>query len=98
MSQQIPIEVQERIEAMTEAFREQLEAMYVWINEAQGQEGPLAMHIEDKIRQWIRQVGADTQALLLEKMDHHRRKGATPCLQCDDLVYWHNYESRQYIM
>jgi hypothetical protein len=65
MNQQIPGEVQERIDRMTEAFREQLKAMYVWSNETQDKDGPLAMQIEDKIRQWIRQIGADTQALLL---------------------------------
>jgi len=97
MSQQIPVEVRERIDRMTEAFREQLEAMYVWSNETGSQDGPLAMQIEDRIRQWIRQIGADTQALLLEGMDHNRRKGKTPCPQCGEQVYWHNYEPRQYI-
>jgi hypothetical protein len=97
MSQQIPGEVRERIDRMTEAFREQLKAMYVWSNETQDKDGPLAMQIEDKIRQWIRQIGADTQALLLEEMDHNRRKGKTPCPQCGEEVYWHNYEPRQYI-
>ncbi len=97
MSQQIPVEVRERIDRMTEAFGEQLEAMYVWSNETRSQEGPLAMQIEDKIRQWIRQIGADTQALLLEGMDHNRRKGKAPCPHCGEQVYWHNYEPRQYI-
>jgi hypothetical protein len=97
MSQQIPGEVRERIDRMTEAFREQLEALYMWSNETQGQDGPLAMQIEDRIRQWVRQIGADTQALLLEGMDRNRRKGKTPCPQCGEQVYWHDYEPRQYI-
>jgi hypothetical protein len=97
MSQQIPAPVQERIERMAEAFRAQLMALYIWSNEGVAGEGPTALQIENRIRDWIRRIGEDTQALLLEGMDRDRRKGKAPCPRCGEEVYWKDYEPRQYI-
>lgn len=97
MSKEIPAEVQEQIDKMTEEFREQLVDLYVWSNEEQEDNKFTAMEIEEKIREWIRRIGGDTQVLLLGEMDRRRRKGKTPCPVCDEDVYWKDYEPRQYI-
>lgn len=97
MSEKIPAEVQGRIDKMTEAFREQLEALYVWSNGEHGGNEPTAMQIEEKVREWMRQIGADTQVLLLGEMDRNRRKGKRPCPVCGQEIYWNDYEPRQYI-
>jgi hypothetical protein len=89
--------VQERIDKMTEAFRQQLAALYAWSNGEPGDNEPTAMQIEDRIREWIRQIGADTQTLLLGEMDRNRYKGKRPCPVCGEEIYWKDYESRQYI-
>ena len=97
MSEKVPDNVQKQIDGMAEAFREQLMGLYVWSNEEQAGAEPTAMQIEEKIREWIRRIGEDTQVLLLEGMDRNRRKGKTPCPQCGEDEYWKGYEPRQYI-
>lgn len=97
MSQKIAAEVQERIDQMTEAFREQLVALYAWSNGEQTGEEPTAMQIEGRIRKWMARIGEDTQALLVAEMDHYRYKGKRPCPECGEAVYWKDYEPRQYI-
>jgi hypothetical protein len=97
MSEKIPDEVQGRIDKMAEAFREQLAALYVWSNEEPTGDEAMASQIEKRIREWIKRIGEDTQALLLEGMDRNRRKGKTACPRCSSEEYWKGYESRQYI-
>jgi hypothetical protein len=97
MSEKIPDNVQKRIDGMAEAFREQLMGLYMWSNGEQAGAGPTAMQIENKIREWIRRIGEDTQVLLMEGMDRNRRKGKMPCPQCSEEEYWKGYEPRQYI-
>ena len=97
MSEKIPDEVQGRIDRMAEAFREQLAALYVWSNEEPTGDEAMASQIEKRIREWIKRIGEDTQALLLEGMDRNRRKGKTVCPRCGSEEYWKGYESRQYI-
>jgi len=82
---------------MTEAFREQLEALYAWSNGEHGGKEPTAMQTEERVREWIRQIGEDTQVLLLGGMDRNRRKGKKPCPVCGEEIYWNGYEPRQYI-
>ena len=98
MSEKVPDNVRKQIDGMAEAFRERLMGLYVWSNEEQAGAEPTAMQIEDKIREWIRRIGEDTQVLLLEGMDRNRRKGKTPCPQCGEDEYWKGYEPRQYII
>ena len=98
MSEKVPDNVRKQIDGMAEAFRERLMGLCVWSNEEQAGAEPTAMQIEDKIREWIRRIGEDTQVLLLGGMDRNRRKGKTPCPQCGEDEYWKGYEPRQYII
>ena len=96
MSKAIPREVEKQIDKMTDAFRNNLVAMYKWSN-SETEPGPTAAAIEGKIRKWIQQIGQDTQQLLLGGMDRHRRKGKQKCPECSQEVYWKRYEPRNYI-
>ena len=80
MTKKIPDEVQKRIDKIAEAFRQRLIEMYQWSNEKE-EGAPTAVEIEDKIREWIQQIGEDTQLLMLGAMDRNRRKGKQPCPQ-----------------
>jgi len=95
MAKTIPSQVQQQIEKMVESFRKQLTGMYQWSNSEEHE--PAAVEIEDRIRKWIRQIGEDTQALLIGGMDRNRRKGKSPCPNCDLAVYWKGYEPRNYL-
>lgn len=95
MAKTIPAEVQKQIDEMTAAFRRKLTELYRWSNEEQ--EGPTVGEIEDQIRGWIRQLGEDTQLLVLGAMDRYRRKGKQACPQCGEEVYWERYEPRHYL-
>ncbi len=95
MVKTIPAEVQKQIDEMTAVFRRKLTELYRWSNEEQ--EEPTVGEIEDKIRGWIRQIGEDTQLLVLGAMDRHRRKGKQACPQCGEEVYWERYEPRHYL-
>jgi hypothetical protein len=97
MSKAIPDEVQRQIEQMTETFRQQLITLYEWSNGAQVDDEPRATEIEQRIRQWIGQIGQDTQILILGGMDRNRRKGKQGCPACDQAVYWKDYAPRNYI-
>lgn len=96
MSKRIPDEVQKRIDKIAEAFRQRLIEMYQWSNKEE-EHTPTAVEIEDKIREWIRQIGEDTQLLMLGAMDRNRRKGKQPCPECGEEVYWERYEPRHYL-
>ncbi len=97
MNKAIPDGVQKQIEKMTEAFRQQLSTLYEWSNGEEAGYEPMAVEIEDKIREWIQQIGEDTQVLVLEGMDRNRRKGKQSCPECGEGVYWRGYEPRHYI-
>lgn len=97
MADTIPDEVQRRIDKMTEEFRRRLTELYQWSNDEGAERPPTAVEIEDAIREWIRQIGRDTQSLGLVGMDRYRRKGKEPCPKCGEEVYWQRYESRNYI-
>ena len=97
MTKKIPDEVLERINKMTEAYRQKLVELWQWSNDGETDHPPTAVEIEDKIREWIRQIGEDTQLLALEGMDRYRRKGKQPCPECGETVYWERYEGRNYI-
>jgi len=97
MAKTIPDEVQKQIDKMTEAFRQRLIELYRWSSEEGEGRAPTAVEIEDKIREWIRQIGEDTQLLVLGAMDRNRRKGKQPCPQYGEEVYWERYESRHYL-
>jgi hypothetical protein len=97
MTTTIPDAVQDRIEQMTAAFRQQLIALYQWSNGQAPDPEPTAVEIEDRIRVWVQQLGADTQLLMLENMDRYRRKGPQCCPQCGEAVYWKRYETRHYL-
>jgi hypothetical protein len=96
MSNAIPREVEKQIDKMTDAFRNNLIEMYQWSNDGRMQ-GPSAAEIEGKMREWIQQIGQDTQLLLLGGMDRNRRKGKQKCPECEQGVYWKRYEPRNYI-
>ena len=93
----MPEEVEERINKMTEAYRQRLIELWQWSNDEETDHPPTMVEIEDKIRKWIRQIGEDTQLLALEGMDRYRRKGKQSCPQCGEAVYWERYEGRNYI-
>ena len=90
----MPEEVEERINKMTEAYRQRLIELWQWSNDEKTDHPPTMVEIEDKIRKWIRQIGEDTQLLALEGMDRYRRKGKQPCSECGEAVYWERYEGR----
>jgi hypothetical protein len=97
MSQAIPNEVQRQIDQMTEGFRQRLTTLYEWSNGERGDEEPNAVEIEERIRQWVGQIGQDTQSLILGGMDRNRRKGKQGCGECGEEVYWKDYVTRNYI-
>ena len=97
MSTEIPEEVQKQIDKMVEAFRKRLTELYQWSNSEEDEQAPTAVQIEEKIREWIRQIGSDTQVLLIGNMDRNRRKGKRRCPACGEGVYWKRYEPRNYI-
>jgi len=97
MGKKLPTEVQKQIDKMTEAFRQRLTELFEWSNDEESDRPPTAVEIEDKIREWIRQIGEDTQMLVLGSMDRYRRKGKQCCPRCEEAVYWERYEPRNYI-
>jgi hypothetical protein len=97
MAKKMPDEVQKRIEKMTEEFRQRLTELFEWSNDEEIDHEPTLVEIEDKIREWIEQIGEDTQLLVLEGMDRYRHKGKQNCPQCGEEVYWGRYEPRNYI-
>jgi hypothetical protein len=97
MTKKMPNEILERINKMTEAYRQRLIELWEWSNDKETDHPPTAAEIEDKIREWIRQIGEDTQLLALEGMDRYRHKGKQPCPECGETVYWERYEGRIYI-
>ena len=97
MSNRIPEEAEKQIDRMTEAFRKQLIELYEWSNRKEDEQAPTAVKIEKKIREWIKRIGMDTQALLMGNMDRNRRKGKRRCPTCGKAVYWKKYEPRNYI-
>ena len=96
MSKEMPSEVEQQIDQMTEAFRQKLVDLYQTSNEEEADCGPTIVKIEDKIREWIHQIGEDTQVLVLGSMDRHRHKGKQACPKCGEEIYWERYESRHY--
>jgi len=96
MSKEIPDEIQKRIDRMTEAFRRKLTELYRWSNDGETEQEPTIVEIEDKIREWIQQIGEDTQLLVLGSMDRYRHKGKQACPKCGEEVYWERYEPRHY--
>lgn len=97
MSKKKPDEVMEQINRMTEGYRQRLIELWRWSNEEEIKDAPTAVKIEEKIREWIRQIGEDTQSLILGGMDRYRRKGKQPCPECGEGEYWERYEGRNYI-
>jgi hypothetical protein len=97
MSEKLPDEVERRIEKMTEEYRRQLIKIWRWSNRQEEGEEPTIGEIEDRIREWIGQIGEDTQLLTLAGMDRYRRKGKQRCRECGEEVYWERYEARNYI-
>jgi len=96
MTKEMPKEIQERINKMTEAYRQRLIELWEWSNK-ETEDAPTIAEVEEKIQEWIRQIGEDTQLLALEGMDRYRYKGKRPCPECGETVYWERYESRIYI-
>lgn len=97
MKAKIARETQEQIKRMTEAFRKKLTELYEWDNRGEAEGMPTAVEIENEISAWIRQIGADTQQMVIGKMDHRRAKGKRKCPKCAQEVYWKRYEVRNYI-
>jgi hypothetical protein len=97
MAKRLPVEVENQIDKMTEAFRQRLTELFEWSNDDETDRPPTAVEIEDKIREWIRQIGEDTQMLVLGGMDRYRHKGKQCCPRCREAVYWERYEPRNYI-
>jgi hypothetical protein len=79
MVKKVPDEVRKQIDQMTEAFRQRLTELFQWSNDEETDHPPTAAEIEDKIREWIRQIGKDTQSLVLGGMDRYRHKGQQCC-------------------
>lgn len=97
MAKTVPEEIQQQIEKMTEEFRQRLIELYQWSHDEEMERQPTAVEIEDKIREWIQQIGQDTQWLVLGLMARSQRKGKQPCPQCGEEVYWARYEPRNHI-
>jgi hypothetical protein len=96
MRDELPPEVEERIEEATERFGQALRELVRWSYQ-QGDLAPTAAQIEERIREWIRRIGEETQSLVMGNMDLYRSKGKQPCPRCGALVYWKRYEPRRYL-
>ncbi len=98
MIPQIPPEVEQQLDAMTAAFRQQLTELWQWLIADEESELPAtAANVEQQIREWLRHIGADTQGLLLGQVERYRRKGKRACPGCHTEVYWTRYAQRNYI-
>jgi hypothetical protein len=97
MAKKLPDEVRKQIDQMTEAFRQRLTELFQWSTDEETDHPPTAVEIEDKIRERIRQMGEDTQSLVLGSTDRYRHKGKQCCPRCGEAVYWERYEPRNYI-
>jgi hypothetical protein len=97
MSKELPHEIVQQIEEMTEAYRRELQELWEWILEEGADASATAHDIEQRIREWLQRMGEDTQAHTLGRMARYRRKGKQACPECQEPVYWSRYEKRQYI-
>jgi hypothetical protein len=96
MTDELPPEVEQRIEEATERFGRALRELMRWSYQ-QGDLAPTAAQIEERIREWIRRIGEDSQSLIIGSMDQYRPKGKLPCPRCGTPVYWRRYEPRRYL-
>lgn len=94
MKQEIPAEAERKIVEMVKEYEEQLRELWQWSVEEQE---ATALEIEERIRAWIRQMGMDTQALLLGSLERYRHKGKQACPECGTEEYWSRYAKRHYI-
>lgn len=97
MSKELPREIEQRINEMTEMYRRQLQELWSWILDEETEEPATAIKIEQRIREWQQRIGRDMQAQTLGSLERHRRKGKQRCPSCQEEVYWSRYEKRNYI-
>lgn len=98
MSKELPPEVEKRIDEATERFGQMLRELYRWSQEGEeGKEPPTMAEIEERLREWLRRIGEDSQGLLVGEIALYQRKGKTPCPRCGKEVYWQRYEPKDYI-
>ena len=95
MQDELPPEIEQRIKDATERFGQALREPVRW--SYQEDQAPSAAQIEERIREWIRRIGEDTQSWVMGNMDQYRPKGKQPCPRCGTPVYWHRYEPRRYL-
>jgi hypothetical protein len=95
MKDELSPEIEQRITDATERFGQALRELVRW--SYQEDQAPSAAQIEERIREWIRRIGEDTQSWVMGNMDQYRPKGKQPCPRCGTLVYWHRYEPRRYL-
>lgn len=97
MSEQLPREVEERIDKVAEGIREELKELVRWSYGLDGEAPPTAAEIEKKIREWIRRIGEDGLLMTMGHRDLYRRKGKEGCPCCGEEIYWTRYEPRNCI-
>ena len=62
MSKQLPSEVQQQIDEMTEQYREQLTELWQWVLDEKSDSPATALEIEQRIREWQRRIGVSNAA------------------------------------
>jgi hypothetical protein len=93
----LPEEIEQQIDSATERFRRQLEELCRWSYQEDDEDPPTAAEIEERIQEWIQQIGKDTLSTTMGQLDLHRPKGKRSCPCCGEEVYWKRYEPRRYV-
>jgi len=74
MGEQLPAEVEKRIDKLTERFNEQVEALYRWsMTTSADAEGAVAQELEKQLRHWLGELEAEIQ-IVLSKAEQQQRE------------------------
>lgn len=97
MNKPLPREVEQQIAEATDHFRQELTELWEWVLDEESEMPATALEIEHRIRDWIRQIGEDTQAQTLGQLERYRVKGKQACPGCGAEIYWTRYTPRQHV-
>jgi hypothetical protein len=97
MSDQLPPELERRIDESMERLGERLKEIIRRGIDAHEEAPATETEIEERLRQWIRELGNDVLRMTIGNLDLYRRKGKERCPCCGKGVYWTRYEPRNLI-
>ena len=75
MNKPLPSEVEQRIAEATDRFRQELTELWEWVLDEESETPTTALEMERRIRDWIRQIGEDTQAQTLGQEERQTANG-----------------------